>query len=298
MTRVTVFGGTGFVGRRIVATLLAADFEVRIAARRPGGWAPDGEWGAQLQAMAVDVRSDASVEAALAGADAVVNAVSLYVERRDARFHGVHVEAAGRMAGLARERGIERYVHLSGLGVDPCSPSPYVRARAAGEAAVVAACPEAVILRPGAVVAAGEGLLATLDALTRLPVVPLFGRGAVRLQPVVVTDVAAAVSAVLGQPARGIFELGGADVLSYRQLIEAILACRGRRRLLLPVPMPVWHLLALAASPLPSPPLTRDQLLLLDRDNVVAEAVRGFQDLGIEPRGVLGLLRDGGEAAP
>lgn len=287
---ITVFGGTGFLGCRIVEALATAGHRVRVAARRPNravARAPD----ANLDREPVDVRVEAEVAAALLGADASVNAVSLYVEQHDASFHAIHVEAAERIARLAREHGVRRHVHVSGIGADTASPSRYVRSRAHGEAAVKKAFPSAILLRPSAMVSRSEGLLATLKALTHLPLVPLFGRGNVRLQPVHVSDVAAAVDSVLRQSVEGIFELGGADVIPYRELVEAVLAMQGRRRPLVPVPMPVWHVVAFAAGILPSPPITRDQLELLSRDNVVAEGARGFGALGIEPRGVLNVLR-------
>ncbi|WP_192036695.1 complex I NDUFA9 subunit family protein [Halomonas sp. YLGW01] len=282
---ITVFGGTGFLGRAIVRELLEAGHAVRIVARTPRlpGGIDDGD---PLSLSSADIRDDDSVREALAGASGAVNAVSLYVESRRLSFDAIHVEGAGRLARLAREAGITRLVHVSGIGVDEHSTSRYISARARGEAAVLRAFPKASLLRPSVLFGPGDAFLSTLETLTRLPAIPLFGRGETRLQPVHVGDVARAVGNIMGPrpPAWRLFELGGEDVMRYRDILTLVMAHLRREHPLVPVPWPVWHALATLFSPLPRPPLTHDQLALLAQDNIVGEGVGTFTDLGIIPR--------------
>ncbi|MDI5935995.1 complex I NDUFA9 subunit family protein [Halomonas kalidii] len=287
MTRgpITVFGGTGFLGRAIVRELVDAGQTVRIAARHPAlpDWAEDGD---RLELASADIRDEASTASALAGASAAVNAVSLYVPTRQASFEAVHVDGASRLARLARRADIERLVQISGIGATPHSDSAYVRARARGETAVLDALPRAIIVRPSVLFGPGDAFLSTLAGLTRLPVIPLFGQGETRLQPVHVVDVARALIRLLGEPLteRRLFELGGPDVMRYREILELVLAHRKRDRRLLPVPFVAWRTLATLASVLPNPPLTRDQVILMQRDNIVDDGTGTFDDLGITPR--------------
>lgn len=282
---ITVFGGTGFLGSAIARELVDAGQAVRIAARHPHlpEWAEDGD---PLSLVSADIRDEASVVDALEGAGGAVNAVSLYVQSREARFASIHVEGAGRLARLAREAGLEGLVHISGIGSDSRSPSAYVRARAQGEAEVIAAFPKAVIVRPSVLFGPGDAFLGTLAGLTRLPVIPLFGRGETRLQPVHVVDVARAVVRLLGgnPPRWRLFELGGPEVIRYRDVLTLLLAYLERERPMVPVPFPLWHLLALLGSLLPNPPLTRDQVFLMQQDNCASEAVGTFAALDIAPR--------------
>ncbi|WP_111414698.1 complex I NDUFA9 subunit family protein [Billgrantia lactosivorans] len=282
---ITVFGGTGFLGRHVVQELCDAGHAVRIAARRPAlpAWAEPGD---PLEPMSVDIRSERDVRRALEGALGAVNAVSLYVERRQASFEQVHVEGAGRLARLASAQGVETLVQLSGIGARPSSRSRYVRARGRGETAVVDAYPKAVILRPSVMFGPDDAFLQRLVDLTRLPVIPLFGHGETKLQPVHVVDVARAIVRLMGAapPERRLFELGGLDILSYREILELVMAHLERERRLVPVPFPLWHLAALLASPLAEPPLTRDQVFMMAEDNTVGEGVGTFADLDILPR--------------
>ncbi|PMR75346.1 complex I NDUFA9 subunit family protein [Billgrantia endophytica] len=282
---IAVFGGTGFLGSMLVHELVDAGRPVRIAARKPSlpEWAEPGD---KLELASVDIRDETSVVNALSGVAGVVNAVSLYVESRGKRFADIHVEAAGRLARLAHGAGIERLVHISGIGVDVRSRSAYVRARAEGELAVIAEFSKAVILRPSVMFGPDDAFLSALSRLTRLPVIPLFGRGETRLQPVHVLDVARAILRLMGNapPERRLFELGGPDILRYRDIVKLIAAYRERERPLVPIPFPLWHLMALLASPLPNPPLTRDQVIMMAQENVANEGVGTLQDLDILPR--------------
>lgn len=276
-----VFGGSGFLGRRIVARLTEEGLTVRVAARDPGPAAAPGE----AVPVVADVRDEAAVAAAIDGAEAVVNAVGLYVERGGDTFRAVHVEAAGRVARQAAHAGA-RLVHISGIGADPGSRSGYVRARAAGEAAVRDAFAEATILRPSVLFGPGDAFFNTFAKLARAaPVLPLFGAGDTKLQPVFVDDVAEAVVRALAcRDAEGrTYELGGPGTYSYRELLRFVLERVGRQRAFLPLPFAAWHVLAAAASLFPGPPLTRDQVILMEQDNVVAPDALGFADLGIAP---------------
>lgn len=289
--RVAVFGGSGFLGKAIVRRLLEAGCSVRVVARQPHCPAAVDGTG-DVESVQADVCDEAAVRTALKGVDAAINAVSLYVETREYGFQDIHVTAAGRLARLSAEEGIQSLVHISGIGVDTESPSAYVRARAEGEQAVKAAFPQATLLRPSVLFGPDDAFLGMLAAITRLPVIPLFGRGRTRLQPVHVDDVARAVVAVVQQPAAAgrCFKLGGADILSYCAILKAVLHHTGRRRLLLPVPFTLWHLLALMASLLPQPLLTRDQVILMQQDNIAGPGMPGLRDLGISPRGLISEL--------
>lgn len=285
-----VFGGTGFLGRAVARCLDNRGLPVRVAARRP----EHGDLPAAVERCRADVQDDEEVAAAIGDAGAVVNAVSLYLEGGGLDFEAIHVEGAARVARLARAAGVERLVHLSGIGVDPDSPSAYVAARALGEQRVREAFPGAVVLRPSVLFGRHDGFLATLDRVTRLPVIPLFGSGATRMQPAWVEDVATAVAvAATGpEPVAATFELGGRDILRYREILELVLRHRRRRRLLLPLPYSAWRGIARAGSLLSQPPVTHDQVVLMQADNVVGAGVATFADLGIEPCGLRERLAD------
>jgi uncharacterized protein YbjT (DUF2867 family) len=290
-----VFGGTGFLGRAIVARLAAEGARVRVAARRPeaaaGAAAPAG--AAKIERVAADLRDAAAVARAAEGADWLVNAVGLYRERGDETFRAIHVDGARNLAAAAARGGAEALVQISGIGADPASRSPYVRARAAGEAAVREAFPAATILRPSVLFGPGDDFFTSLAGiLRRAPVFPLFGDGATRLQPVYVADAADAVHRALSRPdARGrIYELGGRQSYSYRRLIELVMAQIGVRRPLLPLPFALWELQARLLAPLPNPPVTRDMIALMRRDNVPDPARPGFAALGLEPAAVEDIL--------
>lgn len=282
---VTVLGGTGFLGRRVVATLASAGYKVRVAARHPNAVAFK-EHADSIERIKVDIRDEQQVHAAVFGAHAVVNAVSLFVEKGPLTFDIIHVQGAARVAKVARDVGVQRLIHVSGLGVDAGSPSRFVRARAHGEEAILREFPGAILIRPSVMCGRGDAFLSSLELATRMPIVPLFGQGDTKLQPAYVEDVAAAVERLIStEPApKGVFELGGARIYTYREAVEVVMRHLGRKRFLLPVPFPVWGLMVHAMGMLPNPPLTQDQLILMQHDNVVGVGTQTFSDLSISPR--------------
>jgi uncharacterized protein YbjT (DUF2867 family) len=292
---VTVFGGTGFLGRRIVRHVRQRGFSVRIASRhaRP---APSEQ--PQLRAVVADIRDRRSIAAAVAGASAVVNAVSLYGEGGTDTFEAVHVVAAAWVAEEARKAGVERLVQVSGIGANAASASRYIRARGQGEQAVRAAFANSVVIRPAVMFGPDDQFLKPLVRLLRwLPVYPMFGRGQTRLQPADVEDVAEAVARLMpGTPAQAsTLECGGPRVYTWKELLESIARAENVRRILVPVPFAAWQALALLAEALPGAPITRNQLELIEIDTVVSAGIPGFAELGIAPRAMeevlLGMLR-------
>src|SRR5260370_26202906 len=223
---VAVLGGAGFLGRRVVRHLRKYEFSVRIASRHPDrGHRLFGLDDPQLQSVEADIRDEQSVADALAGAYGAVNAVSLYVEHGQETFHSVHVESAQRVAAQARRAGVERLIHISGIGADAASQSRYIRKRGEGELAVRAAFPDAIVIRPAVMFGPDDAFLTTiLKLLRRLPIYPMFGRGLTRLQPAYVEDVAEAIGRVMqrAETPSTIFEFGGPRVYSYEEFLRAV----------------------------------------------------------------------------
>jgi uncharacterized protein YbjT (DUF2867 family) len=282
MSCVTVFGGTGLVGRRITRHLRESGTTVRVVSRHGRRAEDDG-----IELIAADAHDERSVAAAIDAADGVVNAISLYVEQGSDTFHTVHVELAARIANAARRAGIRRFVHISGIGAAAASHSPYIRSRGEGEAAVQAAFPGATIVRPAVMFAPDDAFLTTILRLLRsLPAYPVFGDGRTRLQPVCADDVAAAIAQILRQSQRPypIYELAGPRVYSYEELLRTIARIAGLRPLLMRMPFAFWEVIAGLGEMLPHPPLTRNQVELMQIDTTASEDLPGFRTLGISPR--------------
>ena len=288
--QVTVFGGGGFVGRHAVRALAKAGYRIRVAVRRPH-LAPEvkvmGDVG-QIEVVQANLRNPASVAAAVAGSDAVINLVGILYAAGRQTFSSVQAEGAATVAKAAAAAGVKRLVHVSAIGADAGSPSAYARSKAEGEAAVRAAFPGAVILRPSVVFGPDDECFNRFAAMASVsPVLPLIGGGETKFQPVFVGDVAKAIVAASGRDdlAGQTFELGGPEVLSYRQVLEYVVKETGRARPLVPVPWPLAALIgavgdvqsALIALP---PVLTSDQVKLLRADNVATGP--GLTTLGIE----------------
>jgi NADH dehydrogenase len=292
---VTVFGGTGFLGGRIVRRLRYRGFPVRIASRHPDqGHSQFGPDDLQIQSVEANIHDERSVANALAGAYGVVNAVSLYVEHGQETFQSVHVESAQRVAAQARQAGVERLVHISGIGADAASQSRYIRTRGEGELAVRAAFLDAICIRPAVMFGPDDAFVTTiLKLLRRLPIYPMFGRGLTKLQPAYVEDVAEAIGRVMqrAETPSTIFELGGPRVYSYEEFLRAVAHQAGVAPLLIPVPFAAWHVLAWASKILPSPRLTRNQVELMQIDTVSSPELPGFADLEILPQSVEVILQ-------
>ena len=286
--RVTVLGASGFVGRYIVQRLARRGAVIAAVSRHAtsaGFLRPMGDVG-QVALLDAAITDADRLAVALAGADAVVCAVGILFERGRQRFESVHHRGPALLARLAARAGVKRFVHISAIGADPAAPAAYARSKAAGEAAIRAEFPAATILRPSIVFGPEDDFFNRFAALARYsPVLPLIGGGRTRFQPVYVGDVADAVTAALDLPAAPgrSYELGGPEVLSFRELMELTLRETDRRRALVSLPFGLAGLEAAFLEWLPKPLLTRDQVKLLRRDNVVASGAQGLADLGINP---------------
>lgn len=291
---VTIYGGSGFVGRQVARLMAKRGWRVRIAVRRPDEALFTRTYGAVGQVVPVlcNIRDDMSVRAAMSEADAVINCVNIERPEGKSTFKAVFDEGAAHIARLSAEMGVARIVHISGLGVDPDSTSRYVAAKARGEAALLDHRPDAVVLRPSVIFGTDDHFYNRLASLARLGPVMAIAGGRTRLQPVFVDDVAlAAVMGATGEAEPGIYELGGPDILTMREVVGQVLAVTHRRRLVLNLPFWVARIGAgvldgaqmLTAGLFTNRILGRDQLILLQGDNVPAEGAKGFAELGIQP---------------
>lgn len=295
---VTVFGGSGFVGRHLVRALAQQGWRVRVAVRRPdlaGFLQPLGAVG-QIQAVQSNLRYRWSVERAVEGADAVVNLVGILAPSGGQTFEAVQAIGARAAAEAARAAGVPVFVQASAIGADPLSPSVYARTKAMGEAAALETIPAAVILRPSIIFGPEDDFFNRFAAMARtMPVLPVVSP-ATRFQPVFVGDVAAAYAAAVNGLARPgtTYELGGPEVKTFRECLELVNRETLRTRPILSVPLPIARLQARLMEFLPKPPLTRDQILMLERDNVVSEAAaaegRTLAGLGIAPTSLEAIL--------
>lgn len=289
---VTVFGGSGFIGRHIVRALARRGYRVRAAVRRPdlaGHLQPLGTVG-QIHAVQANLRYRDSVERAVEGAWGVINCVGIMAQSGRQRFDAIQDFGARAIAQSAAGAGASRMVQISAIGADSQSDSIYARTKAAGEAGVKAALPQAAILRPSIVFGPEDAFFNMFANMARYsPVLPVFGPET-RFQPVFVGDVAEAAMAGLEreETAGRTYELGGPNIETFHQLMERMLAVTNRRRMLLPVPLGIARIFAAVISVLPGAPLTLDQVRLLARDNVVSDEAardgRTLEGLGISPR--------------
>lgn len=291
---VTIYGGSGFVGRYIARRMAKEGWRVRVAVRRPNDALfvkPYGVVG-QVEPVACNIRDDASVRAAMQGADAVVNCVGILNKAGKNTFDSVQASGAARIARIAAEEGVGQLVHLSSIGADAGSASEYQQTKAAGEAAVLAAFPGAMILRPSIIFGNEDGFFNRFAAMARFsPVLPVVG-AATKFQPVHVDDVAqAAVKGITGAAAPGIYELGGPEVATFRELMQRMLTEIRRRRLILNIPFFAASIMGgvldlvqtLSLGLFNNGMITRDQVRNLRADNVVAPGAKGFAELGITP---------------
>ena len=290
-TLVTVYGGSGFLGRHVVRALAKRNYRIRVAVRRPdlaNHLQPLGRVG-QIHAVQANLRHAPSVDAAARDAQVLINLVGILFERGRQRFDTVQAYGAEQVALAASAHGA-RLVHVSAIGADEHSSSHYARSKAAGEQMVMSALPQAVVMRPSILFGPEDDFFNRFAAMARLsPVLPLVGGGHTRFQPVFVGDVAKAIVDTVDGQARGgtIYELGGPEVRTFKELMQYVLATIERKRLLVPLPFFAAKLQAMFLQFLPKPLLTPDQVELLRTDNVVSGSAiaegRTLQGLGIEP---------------
>ncbi len=290
-TLITVYGGSGFLGRHVVRALAKRHYRIRVAVRRPDlafHLQPLGRVG-QIHAVQANLRDAASVEAAARGASAVINLVGILFERGRQRFAAVHALGAEQVARAANAQSA-RLVHVSAIGADETSPAQYARTKAAGERLVLTTCPQAVIMRPSILFGPEDNFFNRFATMATLsPVLPLIGGGNTRFQPVFAGDVAQAIADAVDGKLRGgtIYELGGPEIRTFKELLQFMLATIERKRLLVPFPFFLAKLQAMALQFLPVPLLTPDQVDMLRVDNVVSEAAkadgRTLRGIGITP---------------
>ena len=285
--QVTVFGGSGFVGRAIVRALAQEGLQVRIAVRRielAESIKTAGDVG-QITVMRTNLRVPQSVAAAIAGSDAVINASGIPFQRGRQRYRTVHVAGARAIADAAQAAGVERLVHISGIGAEHrSSTNRYIQSKIEGEDAIIAGFPTATILRPSVVFGPDDAMFNRMARIAATaPFVPVVGGGTARVQPVFVGDVGAAAVAVLARPetAKKVFELGGPRVYTYREIAALVLREIDRDKPIVSVPAFLMKIAGFFAEFLPVPPITADQVELLTQDNVARPGAPGLADLGI-----------------
>lgn len=288
---VTIFGGSGFVGRYIVRALAQKGYRIRVAVRRPetaGFLQPLGGVG-QINPIQANVRNAASVSRAVQGSSAIINLVGLLYSRGKQSFDAVHVEGARNIAEAAKFEGIDKFIHMSSIGANPGSKSSYARTKAKGEGVVQSEIDKAVILRASVIFGPEDDFYNRFAGLAQIaPVLPLIGGGKTRLQPVYVGDVARAVVVAMegGAQQGSIYELGGPQIITLKEVMQQVLQFTDRKRALIGVPFFFAKMKALFLQLLPTPPLTVDQVRLLQQDNVVSENAiaehRTFEGLGIQ----------------
>ena len=293
--RVTVVGGTGFIGRRLVGRLAGRGVSVRIVSRRAqdeSGAAP------QIERVAGSIEDPSILERAVDGASAVVNLVGTTAAKSERQFYSLHRDMPGRLAEAARLAGVRRFVHVSAMGIGLDAPSLADRSKAAGENAVREAFPDANLVRPALVYGPGDHFFTRFAQLARsAPAIPLIGGGRTRFQPMHVDDVTEAMARILDEPgtAGRTFELGGSEIFSFRELIEHLCRAIGRRPWLVPIPFPVAEAGACATQWLPHAPLTVDQVRLLKTDKVIRDPQNGPTALGVRPRTLESFLSELGK---
>jgi len=286
--QVTVFGGSGLIGRHTVRALAAAGYRIRVAVREPNHamfLLPAGHVG-QIQIVKCNVRNEEQVAAALRGADAAVNLVGVLYSRGKQSFQALHKEAPAAIARAAKAAGVKTFIHVSTMGISPESESAYSRSKALGDEAARAEFPATTLIKPSIIFGPEDDFFNKFANLARyLPALPLIGGGNTKFQPVFVGDVADAILACVRDPAtRGkTYELGGPDVLTFKQILEIILKVTERKRLLVTIPFWFSYLEAFFLQFLPKPLLTPDQVTFLKSDNVVTRGALTFADLGIVP---------------
>ncbi|KRS19384.1 complex I NDUFA9 subunit family protein [Roseovarius indicus] len=299
---VTIFGGSGFLGRYIARRMAKAGWRVRVAVRRPNDAVYVRTYGVvgQVEPVFCNIRDDDSVRSVMRGTDAAVNCVGTFEKGGKNNFDAIQHKAAARVARIAREEGVQRLVHISAIGADTESDTLYGQSKGQGEAAILESFPDATILRPSVIFGAEDAFFNRFAGMSRFgPILPVVGASS-RFQPVWVDDVAAAAEmGAKGTAAPGIYELGGPDVNTFRELMQQMLGVIHRRRLILNIPFwiatimgAVMEFVQAITFRLIPPQITRDQVQSLKSDNVVSEGAKTFADLGIEPTSLEAVLPD------
>jgi len=284
--RITVFGGTGFIGRHLVSLLLRSGATVRVAVRHPDRFQVATEAARAPELIQADVLDDIAVSGAIAGADAVINLVGMLTETAQQTYRAIHVGGARRVALAAHRHGAMRMIHISALGASPTSAAISDQTKAEGERAVAAVFPQATIVRPSLVFGEDDHFFTRFAAMIRSsPVLPLIGGGTTKFQPVFVDDIAAGLLELLKRPETTgkTYEFAGTRVYSFKVLLELLLSALNRQCVLIPIPFALAEMQAGLFELLPNPPLTRDQVRLLKTDKVVGEVEPTLGDLGIQP---------------
>jgi uncharacterized protein YbjT (DUF2867 family) len=295
---ITVFGGTGFIGRHLVPLLVRSGEAVRLALRHPDRVQMTIEPPQAPELIQADVLDDVAVASAVAGTDAVVNLVGILTETSTQTYRAVHVDGARRVALAAQRHGVTRLIHISALGSSLTSPAISDRTKAEGEEAVRAVFPQATIVRPSLVFGEDDHFFTRFAAMIRSsPVLPLIGGGMTKFQPVFVGDMTAGLFELLKRPetAGKTYEFGGPQVYSFKVLLELLLTALNRQRVLVPIPFALAEMQAGLLEWLPNPPLTRDQVRLLKMDKVINGLEPTLGDLGVQPRPLekfLAVLKD------
>jgi uncharacterized protein YbjT (DUF2867 family) len=294
---ITIVGGTGFLGRYVVWQLARAGYTLRVISRTPDSALPlktSGDVG-QIVLMGGNLAEPESFAGKLDNSYAVINLVGILFESGSQKFTKLHAQGAEALAKMSKAAGVQRFIHVSALGVDKASGSSYARTKALGERAVLAAFPEAIILRPSVIFGPEDNFFNQFATMASLfPALPLIGGGRTRFQPVYAGDVAKAVEVCLTRPdVKGhIYELGGPKVYSFKEILEFILFTIGKQRRFMPIPSGIASIMGGVSEFLPRPPLTRDQVKLLKYDNIVSPNARTFAQLGITPTAVESIVPD------
>jgi NADH dehydrogenase len=284
---ITVFGGSGFIGRHLVALLLQSGATVRVAARRPGDVRITAQSANTPAIIQADMLDEVAVGVAIAGADAVVNLVGILTETATQTYRAIHVDGARRVALAAKRHGVMRLIHVSALGASLASAAISDRTKAEGEQALRAAFAQATIVRPSLTYDGDDHFFSRFAAMIRSsPVLPLIGGGTTKFQPVFVGDMTTGLLELLkrSDTAGKTYEFGGPQVYSFKVLLELLLTALNRRRVLIPIPFALAEMQAGLLELLPNPPLTRDQVRLLKTDKVVSGMEPTLGDLGVQPR--------------
>src|SRR5712671_6810530 len=295
---ITVFGGTGFIGRHLVALLLRGGATVRVAVRHPGRVEMAAEPAKAPEIVQADILDDTSVGSAIAGAHAVFNLVGILTETARQTYRAIHVEGARRVALAAQRHGVVRLIHISALGASPISPAISDRTKAEGEEAVRAVFPQATIVRPSLVFGEDDHFFTRFAAMIKSsPVLPLIGGGTTKFQPVFVHDMTAGLLELLKHPetAGKTYEFGGPQVYSFKVLLQLLQTALNQQRVLIPIPFALAEMQAGLLELFPNPPLTRDQVRLLKTDKVLSGVEPTLGDLGMQPRPLeefLAVLKD------